>query len=66
MANSLGLIQCDTCLDGIGQHGTWHETDDGYWWILFGMVLSLVASTAVLLIGTRYLCRLDSRRVDSL
>ena len=25
------------CWDGIEQRGTWHETDDGYLWILVGM-----------------------------
>ena len=46
--NSLGLIRCDVCWDGIGQRGTWHETVDGYLWILVGMDQNPVASLTVL------------------
>ena len=52
--NSLGLIRCDMCWDGIGRRGAWHETDDGYLWILVDIDLNLVASVAVLLTETWY------------
>ena len=66
--NSLGLFWCDMCWDGIGQRGTWHETDGGYLWILVGIDLNPVASVTVLLSETEtwYLYRHDSRRLDSL
>ena len=38
--SSLSLIRRDVCWDGIGQSGTWHETDVGYLWILVGMDLN--------------------------
>ena len=50
--NSLGLIMGDMCWDGIGQRGTWHETDGGYLWILVVWTLDPVASATMLLTET--------------
>ena len=47
--NSLSLIWCGMCWDGIEQRGAWHETEHGCLWVLVGMDLNPVASVTVLL-----------------
>ena len=44
----------------LGQRGAWHETERGYFWMLLGMDLNLVAFLTVLL------TEIDSKRVVSL
>ena len=63
--NSLGLIRCDMCWDGVGQRGTWHETERGYLWILVGRDLNPVASVTVLLTEIWHLVDLTTADVWS-
>ena len=44
----------------MGQRRTWHETDDGYLWMVVVMDLTLVASVTVLLTETWYFADLTA------